>query len=264
MEIEIERKLNYKFQEKDERDYKISMENNNLLLNTKKGNTLKALKVLATNYIIPNISPILDQGNLGSCVANSASLIISTQTKKVTNLSRILLYAICRICDNTSLNQDDGTYIRTCCEVLRKYGVCQENIYPYNINLFSTLPSINALKNLNLFKNFKYYSINQDINSLKHTLVTFNKPIIFGIMIYSSFMSAKVASTGMVPLPDTSKEQLFGGHCVTMIGYDDNKLCFVCANSWGTYWGNKGLFYLPYNFVINPNLAGDFFYFTFG
>jgi C1A family cysteine protease len=262
--MEIEKKLNYKFQEKDERDYKIKMENHGLILKTKKGESTKILKVLPNNFIIPNISPILDQGNLGSCVANSASLIISTQTKKVTNLSRILLYAICRICDNTSLNQDDGTYIRTCCEVLRKYGVCQESIYPYNINLFSTLPSLNALKNLNLLKNFMYYSVNQDINSFKHTLVTFNKPIIFGIMIYSSFMSSQVASTGIVPMPNKTKETLLGGHCVTMIGYDDNKLCFVCANSWGTYWGNKGLFYLPYNYVIDPNLAGDFYYFTFG
>jgi C1A family cysteine protease len=238
--MEVERKFNYRFQKNDERDYKIKMENNGLELKTKKGNTLKALKVLTTNYIIPGIAPILDQGNLGSCVANSASLIISTQTKKTKNLSRILLYALCRIYDNTPLNQDDGTYIRTCCEVIRKYGICQESIYPYNINLFSTIPSLNSLKNLNQLKNFIYYSINQDINSLKHTLVTFNKPIIFGIMIYDSFMSSQVASTGIVPLPDITKETLLGGHCVTIIGYDDNKLCFICANSWGTSWGNKG------------------------
>lgn len=261
--METERKLNYKFQEKDERDYKISIENNNLSLKSPKGNTLKALKVLAINYVIPNIASILDQGNLGSCVANAASLIISTQSKKTISLSRILLYALCRICDNTNLNQDDGTTIRTCCNVLRKYGTCPENICPYNINLFSSFPSLNAIKNLNLLKNFMYYSVNQDINSLKQTLFTFNKPIIFGILIYNSFMTPQVASTGIVPMPDTSKESLLGGHCVTMIGYDDNKLCFVCANSWGTSWGNKGLFYLPYNYVINPNLAGDFFYFSF-
>ena len=262
--MEVDRKLNYKFQEKDDRDYKIKMEKNGLILKTSKGESIKLVKALVSNFIITGLAPILDQGNLGSCVANAAALIISTQSKKVTNLSRILLYAICRISDNTNLNQDDGTTVRTCCEVLRKYGACQENICPYNINLFSTLPSINSLKNLNLFKNFMYYSVNQDINSLKHTLAIFNKPIIFGIMVYSSFMSSLVASTGMVPMPNTTKETLLGGHCITMIGYDDKKLCFICANSWSTNWGNKGLFYLPYNYVINPNLAGDFSYFTFG
>ena len=42
------------------------------------------------------------------------------------------------------------------------------------------------------------------------------------------------------------------------IGYDDKKLCFICANSWSTNWGNKGLFYLPYNYVTDNELAGDF------
>jgi len=27
--------------------------------------------------------------------------------------------------------------------------------------------------------------------------------------------------------------------------------------------GSNGLFYLPYNYVLDPNLAGDFFRYTF-
>lgn len=261
--MSITRKLTYKFQEKDERDFQIKIENNNLLLKSVKGETKTNLKVLLNNFIIPNLAPILDQGNLGSCVCNAAALNVSTQSKKNINLSRILLYVLCRINDNTSLDQDSGTTVRTCCNVLRNYGTCQEKLYPYNINLFRTLPPLNILKNLTPFKNFVYYAVNQDINSLKHCLVAFNKPIMFGILVYDSFMSEKVATTGIIPMPNTTTETLLGGHCISMVGYDDNKLCFICANSWGTSWGNKGLFYLPYTYTIDSNLAGDFFYFTF-
>jgi hypothetical protein len=28
-------------------------------------------------------------------------------------------------------------------------------------------------------------------------------------------------------------------------------------NSWGTGWGDKGYFYLPYNYLLSSRLAGD-------
>ena len=29
-----------------------------------------------------------------------------------------------------------------------------------------------------------------------------------------------------------------GGHCVSIIGYDDVQGCWICKNSWGTEWGD--------------------------
>lgn len=260
----LNRRLSYKFKEdKDVRDYKIHVVEENVIL-TKNGlHTMKSAKKLASKFTITYLAPILDQGILGDCVCNAAALTISTKTKKSINLSRIMLYALCRINDNTSLDQDVGTTVWTCCDTLKKYGVCQESVCPYNVNNYSTLPSLSVFKSSNLLKNFVYYSINQDLNSLRQCLVSFNQPIIFGIMVYDSFMSDQVASNGIVPMPNTNVETLQGGHCVTMIGYDDTKSWFVCANSWGTSWGNKGIFYLPYAYVLDPNLSSDFYRFTF-
>jgi C1A family cysteine protease len=39
---------------------------------------------------------------------------------------------------------------------------------------------------------------------------------------------------------------LAGGHCVTLIGYDDAQQCWIGKNSWGTGWGDGGYFKIAY------------------
>ena len=42
------------------------------------------------------------------------------------------------------------------------------------------------------------------------------------------------------------------------VGYDDAKQWFIVRNSWGAGWGMKGYFTLPYAYVTDASLAGDF------
>ena len=53
-------------------------------------------------------------------------------------------------------------------------------------------------------------------------------------------------------------EAVIGGHAVMAVGFDDSKQWFIVRNSWGTTWGMKGYFTLPYGYVTDPNLADDF------
>jgi len=39
---------------------------------------------------------------------------------------------------------------------------------------------------------------------------------------------------------------LMGGHCVTIVGYDDAQSCWICKNSWTTGWGEQGFFRIGY------------------
>ena len=75
--------------------------------------------------------------------------------------------------------------------------------------------------------------------------------------VYQSFESETVAKTGVVPMP-SSHEQVLGGHCVVAVGYDDGKRQFTIRNSWGTGWGLNGYCLMPYEYLINPRLASDF------
>ena len=83
-------------------------------------------------------------------------------------------------------------------------------------------------------------------------------PVIMGFHVYTSFMSANVARTGNMPYPNTRRERLLGGHAVLLVGYDKRKKVFIARNSWGTNWGHKGYFYMPFNVVTNTSMSSDY------
>ena len=41
-----------------------------------------------------------------------------------------------------------------------------------------------------------------------------------------------------------------------------NKGYFIMRNSWSSNWGDKGYFYLPYNYLLSSTLAADMWQIT--
>ena len=81
-------------------------------------------------------------------------------------------------------------------------------------------------------------------------------PFVFGFSVYDSFESQKVAKTGVVDMPKAG-EQMLGGHAVLAVGYDNTAKRFIVRNSWGTEWGKKGYFTMPYDYLADRNLSDD-------
>jgi C1A family cysteine protease len=263
--METKYKLNYSFQIISEKDYTLKAENhpndNNLEITTSKipkinSSTTKVTKSSPSFFKISTIGIILDQGDIGSCVSCAFAFSVNTQTTNHFSLSRLFHYAICRIIQYSSLDQDDGTTIRTGCKSISNYGAIPENTYSYNTRSFSQFPSLSIIKSAKYFKKFTYTFINQDLTSIKNCLNTYKAPIIFGFLVYSSFFNT--GSNGIVASPNTSSETLEGGHCMNIIGYDDSKSWFICVNSWGKSFGNNGICYMPYSYMLNSKLASDF------
>jgi len=204
---------------------------------------------LRTTTFIPTV---LDQGQLGSCTANASSnaLRFLLKKEKITDWqpSRLYIYWFSRFLEG-STNEDSGCQIRDVMTAIHTYGACDEKLLPYNINRFKTRPGNSCVRSATPhIKNFKYLSLSNTESSLKNCLSS-GFPIVFGFDVYESFETDVVATTGIVPMPDTSKEELLGGHCVCIYGYDDVKKQYLIMNSWGTGWGQKGFFYAPYDFV---------------
>jgi C1A family cysteine protease len=234
-------KLNYKFQKEDSRDLQFDH------------------KLLATNSVTNynlNIKKIYDQEQLGSCVSNAIALVIN-YINNIMLPSRLYIYFNGRaISIDKNISDDTGLVIRDGCKCVSKYSVCSENNWPYNINLYSTMPSLGSYNSTYNLPNFTYYAVIQTAAAIQAALQA-NNPIIFGFNVYSSFMSRAVSSTGIVPMPNTRTETIAGGHCTVISGFNSVTKMFKCVNSWGTNWGDQGFFYMPYAYILNPSLTRD-------
>jgi C1A family cysteine protease len=197
--------------------------------------------------------PIYNQGDLGSCTANALCAVIGCDSPEIIG-SRLFLYYNERKLEN-DIPDDVGATLSDGIKCLQIYGICQETLWTYDISKFAVKPSDACYTQSGLHKVLKANNIQNDLISMKTSLAN-GLPFVVGIMIYESFESDKVTSSGIVPMPNIETEQLFGGHAVVCVGYNDTKQMWLMRNSWGTEWGLNGYFYLPYEYLIG-DLATD-------
>jgi C1A family cysteine protease len=227
--------------------------------------------------------PILDQGQLGSCTANAIGAAITytmlkqgkttvqsidmgmkppgpTAPNGFFSPSRLFIYYNERVMEN-SVNSDAGAMIRDGIKSVNRKGTPKETTWPYIISQFTTKPSSEAYKEALNHQALQYRRLdNTDLNQLKQCIAQ-GFPFVFGFAVYQSFMSSSVATTGIVNMP-SKQERLMGGHAVLAVGYDSDKRVFIVRNSWGDRWGDHGYFYIPFDYLTNPDLAADFWTIT--
>jgi C1A family cysteine protease len=203
---------------------------------------------------------IWDQGNLGSCTSQSiaAALIYNRKMTKETPdfiPSRLFIYYNERAIEGT-INEDAGAEIRTGIKTIVKHGFCREDLWKYDITRFKRRPSNAAYRNAELYKAVEYFRLdNEKINELKVCLAT-GFPFVFGFSVYvNSIESAE--RDGYISMPSMN-DSMDGGHAVVCCGYDDSRKVFIIHNSWGTEVGDKGYYYMPYDYVCNKSLSDDF------
>jgi C1A family cysteine protease len=141
---------------------------------------------------------------------------------------------------------------------INSQGVCDEAIWPYDINKFTDKPTDDCYKQALLHEALKYETVDQTAEALE-TVISQDLPVVFGVMVYQSFEDA---TDGNIPMPDVNNEQLLGGHCILLVGYASYKQLFKFRNSWGDSWGQGGYGTLPYQYVLDQNLSSDFWVIT--
>lgn len=207
----------------------------------------------------PKCAPVLDQGQLGSCTANAIAASIDFEVKKrglpLLNPSRLFIYYLERELEG-SIDSDSGAEIRDGMKSVGHYGVAPESMWPYVIDKFADNPPSTCYQAATTHLVQRYYSVAQDLNQMKSCLAA-GYPFVFGFTVYTSFEAESVANSGIVPMPST-KESVLGGHAVLAVGFNDSTQRFYVQNSWGTAWGQHGFFEIPYAYLLNPNLASDF------
>jgi len=207
------------------------------------------------------------QDDLGSCSANAITnayelCVNRMYSEYFTHLSRLFIYYNTRL-DHGIVEEDEGMFLRDGMKSLSKYGVCSEELWPYDITKFTEQPTEECYEDAKKRKILKYqklistYYIAQVLN--------YNKPVVFGMQIYESFMDLN-DRISTVSFP-SRKEKTLGGHAMCMVGYDLKERLFLAKNSFGTTWGDNGYCWIPFDYIIQegydiwtfdiPNQTGE-------
>ena len=238
----MKRNYSWKHQPVDERDYKLSLD------------TTILPKSVDMSVKFP---PCYDQSKLGSCTGNAIAGavhydLIKTNYPKIFTPSRLFIYYNERVLEGT-VTEDSGAIIRDGVKTINTLGVCSEDTWKYDISKFKKKPTKKAFKEALNYQSVEYYAVNQTEVDIK-TAIANNFPVIFGFMVKESFESKETATTGVYK----PSGKFIGGHAVLIVGYDDSTQQFKVRNSWGTEWGDKGYFYMPYSEVLNTKISSDF------
>jgi Papain family cysteine protease len=205
-----------------------------------------------------------NQGAQGSCVAWSNAYSIRTilyaqqtgQNPDDVAFSPSFLY------NNIKIDNDcQGSYIQRAVDFMQKRGAVPMKDFAYDPNTCSqNIPSgLNDKAGNFTIKGAQRLGENpnaglklQDILQIKHAIAA-GSPVAIGMMVGGSFMQDMMGKEVWHPTSEDRDMQGFGGHAMTVIGYDDNLEggALQIMNSWGPEWGKDGIGWVRYRDFVH-------------
>jgi hypothetical protein len=201
-----------------------------------------------------------NQGQIGSCTANATVGAIEYLYKKrdgqSPDLSRLFVYFNARRIRGT-VYMDAGSQICDAMASVLSFGVCCEDIWPYNVNAFMMEPSPAAYQEAKLHEAMQYSRVDGIEGAI--TALASGFPVVFGTILPERCY-AEAEKTGLVPTP-TGEEIANvqgGGHCMLIVGYDKPRKMLIVRNSWGESWGDRGYCQIPFEGLAKSSRPEDF------
>lgn len=207
-----------------------------------------------------------DQQSTSSCVGNAVVRAMEVRQnmyveegKPFVDLSRMAVYYLSRELVNPDwATKDQGTYIWSACDVLRRFGVCPADAWPFDPSKINVSPPWMAMRKAYQHKIAAYYRIRstgvERVAEVARCIQS-GLPVVFGTMIGRDWIGYSGDLTQTAPL-DVPVGKPLGGHAIILLGTMDG--AFIGENSWGTGWGDDGFFRIKPEVIASSTLSSDF------
>jgi C1A family cysteine protease len=195
-------------------------------------------------------SLIEDQHLLGSCSGNAITNSYELQVKQrypdqFVELSRLFVYYNARLLEGSETTDAGITTLRSALKSLQQFGVCKEELWPYQRPLVNVRPTDACYQEAKSRTITNYQRLNDNADTLD--ALNQNLPVVIGMSIYPGFEDLK-SNNATISLPDDNTE-LEGDHAMVLVGYDLDKKLFLAKNSYGIFWGANGYCWITLDYA---------------
>lgn len=184
---------------------------------------------------------IKNQGGCGSCIAFGTIGAMECQLKILRNDPNInpdFSEAHIFFCNGRQCNKGDpnyGWWRSAALDYLRDIGAPDDPCYPYSDVNQQCKTCSDWQQRATKITGWKTITSRDEMKSWIST----KGPLVASYTVYTDFFyyggGVYEHVWGIVE----------GGHCVTIVGYNDGDQCWICKNSWGS-WGESGFFRIKY------------------